>query len=153
MRHGQGAWRLIILFQHNLPILQQAVDGYVSAAPSRIFVQHFGHKQLSHRLYELVFHFCACLCLAMLGGYLFMTLTTCMSTPTVPTPTNITPNDHWQLNDNRFWPTQTSLICALRCSSCNCVQQECVGPVRAWSTSSLRPSLTCAHVVSTVTQC
>lgn len=29
MRPGQGAWRLIILFQHNLPILMQAVDGYV----------------------------------------------------------------------------------------------------------------------------
>lgn len=31
MRPGQGAWRLIILFQHNLPILMQAVDGYVDS--------------------------------------------------------------------------------------------------------------------------
>jgi len=62
MRHGQGAWRLIILFQHNLPILQQAVDGYVSGST----LSHFRTALWAQTaLSPTVFHYCACLCLAM----------------------------------------------------------------------------------------
>jgi hypothetical protein len=94
MRHGQGAWRLIILFQHNLPILQQAVDGYVLAAPSRISYSTLGTNS---SLADCIPFLCE-----LVSGNVcsWPSLPACLHsclqrqpTSTVPTPTNITPND------------------------------------------------------------